>query len=347
MPHLGRIPHSQISDGEHQTVASYSCGAISICSWCCTFQPRRDPATNLLSLDTSFYGRGTLPRLENSTRRVCGWEKITDCPHSSYEDSAIRNKYSNSTVVNSTIPFTTLQPFTSRAHGNTISSPMDIEYRNYHVESKKHIDNDAANIRGNIQPFETFLLDDKYRLIEGLVIDAIDGGLGFRNHTVPVGLPLGADWEEDLLWITPETSCTSINLSLHFSISEDSFFVTNNGYMTDDGGFANLNPDVPLPRWDGLENDWQDVFGATPDLHQRSYALAWWNNQFTAKALNVSSSSVGKRFTNELSNYAQLVSPSSITISEVNGRYLDSIYYSNYTASANEFKEYGAREQPQ
>jgi hypothetical protein len=223
---------------------------------------------------------------------------------------------------------------------------MDIEYRNYYNRSEIYIDNAAASIRGSIQPFETFLLDDKYRLIEGLVIDAIDGGLGFRNHTVPVGLPLGADWEEDLLWITPETACTSVNLSLHFSISKDSYSATNTGYMTDDGGFANLNPDVPLPRWDGLDKNWQDVFGAMPDLHQRSYALAWWNNQFTAKTLNVSSSSVGKRFTNELSNYARLASPSSITISEMDGSYLNSIYYSNSTASANEFTEYGAREQP-
>lgn len=218
---------------------------------------------------------------------------------------------------------------------------MDIQYRNFYEESNIYIDNAEINIRGMIQPLEIFLLDDQYRIIEGLVVNAIDGGIGFRNHTAPVGLELGAEWKEDLLWITPETACTSVNLTLHFSISKDHFYATDNGYMTDDGGFANLDPSVPLPRWDGLNHEWQDVFGDTPDLQQRSYTLTWWNNQFTARVLNISSSSVGKRYTNEFSNYAELASPSSITISEVNGWYLNSVYSRNDTASAKNFTAYG------
>ena len=218
---------------------------------------------------------------------------------------------------------------------------MEIEYRNYYQETDKYVDDADVNVQGSLQPLETMLLDNRYLLIEGLVVDAMNGGIGFRNHTVPIELELGAEWNEDLLWISPETACTAVNLSLHFSISAASFFDTDNGYMTDDGGFSNLDPNIPTPRLDGPEDSWQDAFGESPDLQQRSFALAWWNNQFTARVLNISSSSVGDRYTDEFFNYAKLASPSSITISDMNGWYLDSVYYSNDTAEAANFTSYG------
>ena len=219
---------------------------------------------------------------------------------------------------------------------------MHIEYRNYFQKADIYIDNANTYIVGNVQPLETFLLDNQYRVIEGLIIDTVNGGIGFRNHTLPIGLELGAEWTEDILWVTPVTACTSVNLSLHFSISKDFFFKTDYGYMRDDGGFANLDlNNVPFPRWDGPNNEWQIVFGATPDLQQRSQTLAWWNNHFTAKILNVSSSSLGEVFTDELSNYAELASPSSIEISEMNGWFLNSIWNNLSTAIAENFTAYG------
>ena len=219
---------------------------------------------------------------------------------------------------------------------------MHIEYRNYYQKSDIYIDNANVNVVGNVQLFETFLLDDQYRVIEGLIVDTINGGIGFRNHTLPTELELGAEWTEDILWVIPETACTSVNLSLHFSISENYFYDTDYGYMRDDGGFANLDlNNVPLPRWDGDDEDWQNVFGGTPDLQQRSQNLAWWNNHFTAKVLNVSSSSLGEVYTKEFSNYAYLASPSSITISEMNGWFLNTIYNSNNTGIAKNFTAYG------
>lgn len=218
---------------------------------------------------------------------------------------------------------------------------MDIAYRNYFEKANIYVDNAEINIAGNLQPLETFLLDDQYRVIEGLIIDAANGGIGFRNHTLPIGTELGAEWTEDILWVIPETACTSVNLSLHFSISKDNFYKTDYGYMRDDGGFTNLDSSVPLPSWDGPDDEWQDVFGATADLQQRSYTLGWWNNQLTARVLNVTSSSLGERYTNGLSNYAELASPSSITISEMNGWFLNSIYFNNNTAAATNFTAYG------
>ena len=225
--------------------------------------------------------------------------------------------------------------------GNTIASPMDIKYRNYYHVNDKYVDDNATYILGNLQPLETILLDNQYRLVEGLIIDTMNGGIGFRNHSVPLELELGAQWDEDLLWVFPDTACTPVNLSLHFSISSNYFYSTDNGYMTDDGGFAELDARIPSPRFDGPEDSWGDAFGESPDLQQRSYALAWWNNQFTARALNISSSSVGDRYTDQFFNYAELATPSSITISEVNGYYLDNIYYELDSDDALNFTSYG------
>lgn len=221
---------------------------------------------------------------------------------------------------------------------------MDIQYRNYYNKSNQYIDNGDIYVVGAVQALETFLLDGQYRIVEGLIVDAINGGIGIRNHTVPTGLDLGAEWTEDILWITPETACTPVNLSLHFSISNTSFSTTNNGYLQDDGGMANLDPDIPVPRWDGPADSWQDVFGGDPDLQHRSYTAAWWNNQFVAKAMNISSSKLGDIYTEGLSNYAELASPSSITIHGMDGEFLNDLWYAsegNNQTQVNNFTIYG------
>ncbi|KAI4194056.1 MAG: hypothetical protein LQ350_008002 [Teloschistes chrysophthalmus] len=258
-----------------------------------------------------------------------------------YDDPAIRNKFHNNTVVNSTIPLATIKPFINEKADNTIASPMDIQYRNYYEEPNRYVDNGEVNIRGFIQPTQTLLLDDSYRLIEGLIVDSINGGVGFRNHSGPLRMGLGAQWTEDILFIHPETACTQTNLSLHFSISANYFYNHDNGYMADDGGFANLPTEKPEPGFG--DDDWQSAFGEAPDLQRRSFALAWWNNQLTARVLNISSSSVGDRYTSEFSNYATLASPGSILISPMNGWYLDSIFKKSASPEAAEFASYGRR----
>lgn len=292
------------------------------------------------STDTSFYGQGTLERPKGPVRRLCGWTKWVDCPDSVYDDPAIRNKYVNHTVVNTSIPLQTYLPFTNITRGNIIAGPLELGYRNYYQRADQYVDNGDVDIVGSVQPLQSFLLDDQYRVIEGLIVDTINGGIGFRNHSLPIEMQLGAEWTEDILWVTPETACTSVNFSLHFSISKDYFYTTNNGYMRDDGGFANLENEMPMPGWNGPDDEWQNVFGASPDLQQRSHTLAWWNNQFTAKALNISSSSVGERFEEGLSNYAKLASPTSVTVSDMNGWYLDSVYF-NDTEITKNFTAYG------
>lgn len=264
-----------------------------------------------------------------------------DCPDSIYDDPDIRNQYFNHTVVNSTIPFQTSKVFSSGTVGSTIASPMDIQYRNYYTKSDIYIDNDDLGIVGAFQPMSTFILnDDDYEIVEGLIVDTVNGGIGFRNHSLPIELELGAQWTEDLLWITPVTSCTSTNLSLHFSISPNYLSNSVNGYLQDDGGFANLAPDIPLPRWDDLDPQWKNT-GTVPDLQHRSYTAAWWNNQFVAQGLGINSSAVGQTYTDQFKSYTELASSGSIAISDMDGDFLDANYYNQNSSNTGNFTAYG------
>lgn len=275
-----------------------------------------------------------------AVNRACGFNLWCDCPDSIFDDPTERTQYPGHIVVNSTIPFSTTQPFNTATTGTTIASPLDIQFRNWFKGSDIYVDDNAPNVVGRFRPLATFALDNSYRVVEGLVVDAINGGLGFRNHTIPKGLELGAQWTEDILWLTPETSCTSTNLTLHFSISRNYFFNTNNGYMQDDGGFANLDSTPPIPRWDDDEPHWRSN-SDVPDLQHRSYTAAWWNNQFVAHALNISTSSIGQVYTSGFSNYAKLASPNSINIKDMNGMFLNSIWFNNSGSNGADFTTYG------
>jgi hypothetical protein len=290
--------------------------------------------------DESFYGKGTLNRPSHAINRTCGWDLYIDFPDSIYDDPIVRSQYPGHIVINTTIPFTTTQPFGTAVIGSTIASPLDVQFRNWYERSDIYIDNDELGVVGGFRPLATFILDDQYSIVEGLVVDSVNGGLGFRNHTIPVGLELGAIWTEDILWITPETGCTATNLSLHFSISPDYIYTTDNGYLQDDGGFANLDPNIPSPRWDTGDEQWRAV-SSVPDLQYLSYTAAWWNNQFVAQNLNISSSVLGQVFTQSLSNYARLASPYSIVISAINGNFLDSVWYNESDSNQINFTTYG------
>lgn len=91
---------------------------------------------------------------------------------------------------------------------------------------------------------------------------------------------------------------TTASLSLHFQISTENFWNLSGGYLADDGGFSNLNPELPQPRWDDYDPRWNEV-GRNPDVSHRSYTAAWWNNQFTARALGISSSNFGDTYSGQ------------------------------------------------
>ena len=143
--------------------------------------------------------------------------------------------------------------------------------------------------------------------------------------------------------ITPETSCTNGNISLHFSVSNKNYYTTGNGSIRDDGGFSMLGTAPPLPDWENMgPAGYRDV-GPIPDLQRRSYVAAWWNNKFIAKDLNVTISSPGMSWKSELDYYGKFASPSSINVSPIDGEFLESIQYNKNSNLSEYFQYYGVR----
>jgi hypothetical protein len=119
------------------------------------------------------------------------------------------------------------------------------------TQTNKYIDNGTAYPVNAFRQVDILVLDDTIKVIEGLVVDAKSGGVGFRNHTAPVGLASqdrGATWTEDLLFIEPITSCVDTNLTLDFTIVTGNISLPagiKDFVLTDRGGFANLNRTYP------------------------------------------------------------------------------------------------------
>lgn len=268
-----------------------------------------------------------------------------DCPDSIYDDGTTRYQYSNVTVVNSTIPQVTQEIFSSGSRYGTITGPTDIKFRAYIMTQRATVDNNASRPVGRLENLPMLILEEKYHIVEGLIVDTFRGGVGLRNHTLPVGLEFGATWTEDVLWIRPVTSCTNTNLSLHFSVNNNASisYTGDLGYLQDDGGFSNIPAWPPSPRWDTADEQWKNV-GAVPELKQSADIMAWWNNQFVAWTMNLTSSKVGNIYRSQLDNYAHDCATGAIKISPMDGLFLDDLVYNRRNDLKKNFRDYGKRE---
>jgi hypothetical protein len=217
----------------------------------------------------------------------------------------------------------------------TVSNYFDIQWRQYLTANNTDYNNNSIYTVGSFQNMESLLLHNTYEPIEGLVVDTIKGSIGFRNHTFPQRFPNGVTWEEDLLFIEPETICIDTNLTLDFAIANDP---TRNIYinglvLTDRGGFANLNRAVPsLDLSDPQKN---------PDLFGRAYKAAWLSNAFSALYYNITSpfngtdgmkplstvdSFIGKTYSMSDSTYNTNSGYSGLTIDPEFGSYLQELF---------------------
>lgn len=193
-------------------------------------------------------------------------------------------------IINTTIPANITEVFSSATsgRGTTLSGPFDIQFRTWSVtvdNSHGEIDGGRPYASGEYRSLGSLMLRNDIVPIEGVIADMTAGGVGFRNHSVPVGLPYGGTWQEDLTWIEPVTECVDSNLTFHFSMGDSPDNLTNI-FLVDNGGFANLEPEYPYP---GLWNDTQN-----PDLRARAYMGAWVSNVLTAIFLNVTYPGRGK-----------------------------------------------------
>ncbi|KAK2761138.1 hypothetical protein FQN54_001659 [Arachnomyces sp. PD_36] len=269
--------------------------------------PLDDPVDQVFQYapDPSPMGFATPPRSDLGFNRICGYFQYSTCPGSdtivntTWEDGIMTAKYPNG--YDSSIPKNLTDAFQSglETMDQTVSSVFDIEYRSYQHIVDEVVNNGSKYIVGAFRQIETLALNDKLQPVGGLIVDTKDGGIGFRNHTVPDPLEYGATWSEDLLFIEPETQCVDTNTTLDFTLSEQ--LRVANLVITDHGGFVNLNHEYPEVE----RNDTQ----ANPDLQARAYMAAWVNNAMTMFYLNVSNpaepspepftymdSTLGKRF---------------------------------------------------
>jgi hypothetical protein len=132
---------------------------------------------------------------------------------------------------------------------------------------------------------ETLILNNAFQPVEGLIVDTVNGGIGFRNHIFPPGFQHGVTWTEDLLFIEPETVCVDTNLTLNFTIATtpNTSTIITNLVLTDRGGFANLHHTIPEFNISDPQRN--------PDLFGRAYTAAWLNNFYTALYYNVTDES--------------------------------------------------------
>nr|CEG04360.1 unnamed protein product [Fusarium clavum] len=247
-------------------------------------------ATFQYAKDSSTFLQGTSPRDNKTFTRICNYSPmcIAPCPYTS--DVTIVSSdslQSNCTVLygtNTTVPNILHDIYMSGTSKlrTTISNYFDIQWRQLTTQYNKNYNNGTPIAVGVFRPLESFALREDVRPIEGLIVDSINGGVGLRNHTLPVGHTQGATWTEDLLFLEPETECVNLNVSIDFEISTSSKssvgIAVTKLFMTDHGGFVHINKTKP-------ENNAEN--NNKPDLKTRAYQAAWFTNGINMLLMNI------------------------------------------------------------
>jgi hypothetical protein len=240
--------------------------------------------------DNSTMGQGTAPRSNLSFNRICGGQSSGILSNQSTVISACPG--SPPFATNSSIPQDIFDVFQSGLANlsPTVSGPWDIQWRSYNIFSKPTVNSGQSYVVGSYRPMEVMALNNAIQPVEGLIVDTVNGGIGFRNHTTPSPLALGSTWSEDLLFLEPSTVCVDLNLTLDFTLTQSkaSSYLANDEtgiqvgavVLTDRGGFANLNQ--TFPGYVNLPDPQEDL-----DLEGRAYVAAWLNNAYTMAYLNV------------------------------------------------------------
>ncbi|KAJ4539556.1 hypothetical protein HRR80_007249 [Exophiala dermatitidis] len=255
------------------------------------------PVPFVYMADAGPMGYGTPPRSDLGFTRICGATLPVQCPGTTVAITYSGNDtYMEANITNDDydmrIPRELAELYQSglAQQPQSVSSFFDIQSRQYSFQTQQGaLGTPGATSGGDKYIVDAFrylmnmVLNDAIEPIEGLVVDTVTGGVGFRNHTVPApgGATLGAEWTEDLLWIEPETACVDTNVSVEFSITSNGLYSNElaNISLVDNGGFANLVPKYPRVNVTNSQVD--------PDLQGRAYKAAWMVNAYTMMVMNL------------------------------------------------------------
>ncbi|KAF7186099.1 hypothetical protein HII31_12560 [Pseudocercospora fuligena] len=294
-------------------------------------------ATFVYSPDLSSFGYGTPPRSELTWARQCGGGSFIDgprpCPFSDtvsvvtyFPNGTISYNYTNGYNLN--VPDFLLQTYSSGTNASsTVSNYFDIQYRRYATRQDDFYNNNTVYLVSANRNIESLVQDNRKMAVEGLIVDAEIGRIGFRNHTVPDGFVHGSRWDEDvsftmitqlsislkgnaqLLFVEPETFCLDTNLTLDYNITNSWRKTIDGLYLTDRGGFSPLSHIYPE------YGSYNDTSG-NANLYARAYKAAWLHNAYIAIYLNVTNAPNGTQkawsyMTSEIGKQYRFGSPGS------------------------------------
>jgi hypothetical protein len=222
--------------------------------------------------DISALGQGTPPRSELGFNRNCKWEINLPCPGV----DVVKSDFQNGTYLpdryTNPVPEFLIERFQSGLthHNGSVSSIFDIQWRAFDTINPP---TGPSYLLPRFKQFTSVLLNDDVELFEGVIVDTKTGGIGFRNHSVPPHTQYGSTWEEDILFLSPETQCVDTNLSIRFGYSDSHPSKMTGFFLEDMGGLSDL--DLDYEWW--MPEQSQDRF----DIHDRAFRGAWLNNYIT------------------------------------------------------------------
>jgi hypothetical protein len=252
-----------------------------------------EPATSLSAQpfqyiqDTSAFGYGTQERRSVYFTRVCGFNP---CPGTTVKDDFCFNPPGfgecDFRQYEYRIPADLVNLYNrgAAAFSPTVASIFDIQYRTSR-RGGSPFGVLSWFMKADYRPMPTLVLDNEVKLIDGLIADVKDGGIGFRNHTAPrEALEYGATWHEDILFMEPETECVPMNLSIYHIPPGYNQVIEYfpNMSIVDDGGFSNIARAAPDTFGFELVNGQSDL-----NLRDRAYRAAWTSNYYTMLFLNI------------------------------------------------------------
>ncbi len=135
------------------------------------------------------------------------------------------------------------------------------------------------------------VMDDSISLVDGLIVDMSKGSIGFRKHTAPTGLLYGAEWDEDILFLEPETACVDLNLTYEVQVpTVDNIYnpSVSAAFLVDKGGWVNMN--ITNPFVESWFEDYQTALTSNgdPSLQARAYQAGWYTNVQNMYFFNIS-----------------------------------------------------------